>query len=74
MTNTTPKSAYQDAFNTLKSNAELLENSQNIDIDSLMDIVESSISAYKTCQSRIDAVEQALKQSFDKLNIDEQNQ
>lgn len=63
---TTP-TAYQAAYNTLKSNAQLLETSQNLDIDQLTDIIAQSIDAYKICQERINAVEQALKQSFEKL-------
>lgn len=59
---------YQTAYHTLKTNAEYLENSQNLDIDQLTDIVAQSISAYKICQERIMAVELALKQSFEKLH------
>lgn len=58
---------YQTAYHTLKTNAERLENSQNLDIDELTDLVEQSIVAYKVCQERIGAVEQALKLSFEKL-------
>lgn len=59
---------YQTAYHTLKTNAQRLENSQNLDIDELTDIVEQSISAYKVCQERINAVEQALRLSFEKID------
>lgn len=61
---------FADAYHTLKSNAELLENEQEIDIDNLMAVVESSIHAYKICQARIDAIEATLKNSFDALEND----
>lgn len=63
----TQQSTYQTAYDTLKTNAQRLENSQNLDIDELTDLVEQSILAYKVCQERINAVEQALKASFEKL-------
>lgn len=34
------------------------------DIDNLMKIVEESMSAYKACKSRVDAVQQALNETF----------
>lgn len=70
MTQNTHSTAYQTAFHTLKTNAERLENSQNLDIDELTDLVEQSILAYKICQERINAVEQALKISFEKINVE----
>ncbi|EXB66489.1 putative exodeoxyribonuclease VII small subunit [Acinetobacter sp. 25977_6] len=48
----------------LKKNAELLESQESPDIDNLMKIVEESISAYKACKSRIEAVQQALDETF----------
>lgn len=59
---------YQTAYQLLKTNAERLEHSQNLDIDELTNIVEQSIAAYQLCQERINAVELALKQSFEKLD------
>lgn len=61
MTNRT----YQDAYQTLKRNAEILQQGDPVDIDELMTLVEESISAYKVCQARIDAVEKALATAFD---------
>lgn len=34
------------------------------DIDNLMKIVEESMTAYKACKSRVDAVQQALNETF----------
>lgn len=56
---------YQDAYQTLKRNAEILQQGDPVDIDELMTLVEESISAYKVCQARIDAVEKALATAFD---------
>jgi exodeoxyribonuclease VII small subunit len=49
----------------LKTNAQLLQNSQEPNIDALMTIVAQSIDAYKVCQARIDAVEASLNQAFE---------
>ena len=49
----------------LKTNAQLLQNSQEPNIDALMTIVAQSIDAYKACQARIDAVEASLNQAFE---------
>ena len=59
----TPKS-FQEAYHILQTNATKLENTQDIDIDNLIDTVEQSITAYKVCQARIHAVEQALGDAF----------
>ncbi|UBX53774.1 exodeoxyribonuclease VII [Acinetobacter pseudolwoffii] len=48
----------------LKKNAELLESQEDPDIDNLMKIVEESMSAYKICKSRVDAVQVALNDTF----------
>lgn len=60
----TPKT-FKAAYQILKTNAEELQNSNEPDIDNLMNTVEQSISAYKVCQARIEAVQQALDAAFD---------
>lgn len=55
---------YQTAYAILEKNAQLLEKGDKVSIDELVDVVNESIKAYKTCKERIDAVEQALTQSF----------
>lgn len=57
---------FQAAYQILIDNAALLQaqQEQQPDIDNLMSIVEESIAAYKVCQSRIDAVQQALDLAF----------
>ncbi|KCX60425.1 putative exodeoxyribonuclease VII small subunit, partial [Acinetobacter pittii] len=50
---------FKDGHDILKKNAELLESQESPDIDNLMKIVEESITAYKACKSRIEAVQQA---------------
>ncbi|MFC0820855.1 exodeoxyribonuclease VII small subunit [Moraxella marmotae] len=57
-------SNFKDAYEILKTNAEKLERSDALDIDNLVCIVEESLAAYRVCQSRIDAVESALKAAF----------
>ncbi|MEQ1161380.1 exodeoxyribonuclease VII small subunit [Acinetobacter calcoaceticus] len=55
---------FKDGHDILKKNAELLESQESPDIDNLMKIVEESINAYKACKSRIEAVQQALDETF----------
>lgn len=55
---------FKDGHDILKKNAELLESQESPDIDNLMKIVEESISAYKACKSRIEAVQQVLDETF----------
>ncbi|AOM87403.1 exodeoxyribonuclease VII small subunit [Acinetobacter baumannii] len=55
---------FKEGHDILKRNAELLESQESPDIDNLMKIVEESIDAYKACKSRIEAVQQALDETF----------
>lgn len=55
---------FKDGYEILKKNAELLETQEQPDIDNLMKIVEESMTAYKACKSRVDAVQQALNEAF----------
>ena len=56
--------SFKDGYALLKKNAELLEAQEQPDIDNLMKIVEESMIAYKACKSRVDAVQQALNETF----------
>lgn len=55
---------FKEGYDVLKKNAELLESQEEPDIDNLMKIVEDSMSAYKACKARVDAVQQALNETF----------
>lgn len=55
---------FKEGYDILKKNAELLELQEQPDIDNLMKIVEESMTAYKACKSRVDAVQQALNETF----------
>lgn len=55
---------FKDGYEILKKNSELLESQEEPDIDNLMKIVEESMKAYKACKSRVDAVQQALNDTF----------
>jgi exodeoxyribonuclease VII small subunit len=59
---------FKEGYDILKKNAELLESQEEPDIDNLMKIVEESMSAYKACKSRVDAVQQALNETFKELH------
>ena len=56
--------SFQEGYNILKKNAELLESQQEPDIDNLMKIVEESMNAYKACKARVEAVQMALNDTF----------
>ena len=56
--------SFKQGYEILKKNAELLESQEEPDIDNLMAIVEESMTAYKACKSRIEAVQQALNDPF----------
>ncbi|ENW91589.1 MULTISPECIES: exodeoxyribonuclease VII small subunit [Acinetobacter] len=55
---------FKEGYALLKKNAALLETQEEPDIDNLMKIVEESMAAYKACKSRVDAVQQALNETF----------
>ena len=55
---------FKEGYEILKRNAELLEDQQESDIDNLMKLVEESMQAYKACKSRVEAVQQALNETF----------
>ncbi len=65
MKKTTETPDFKTAYDILQKNAQMLQQTQEPNIDELMSVVEESIAAYKICQSRIAAVEQALNQAFD---------
>lgn len=67
--NAPPLTTFKEAYDILKHNADSLEQSQTLDIDNLVSVVEQSIDAYKVCQERINAVEQALKHAFDETTL-----
>ncbi|QIC62387.1 exodeoxyribonuclease VII [Acinetobacter schindleri] len=56
--------SFKEGYEILKRNAELLDAQQEPDIDNLMKIVEESMAAYKACKTRVNAVQQALDDTF----------
>ncbi|CAM9414560.1 exodeoxyribonuclease VII small subunit [Acinetobacter bereziniae] len=56
--------SFKEGYDILKRNAELLESQEEPDIDNLMKIVEESMNAFKACKTRVDAVQQALNETF----------
>ena len=52
---------FRDAYSALKAHAETLRNQQDPNIDDLLNIVQDSVAAYKVCQQRIAAVDEALQ-------------
>lgn len=66
MTTTT----FRDAYGVLQRHAETLRNQQEPNIDDLLNIVNESVSAYKVCKKRIDAVEKALEQALGNVGVE----
>ena len=55
---------FKEAYGVLQQHAQTLRDQQEPNIDDLLNIVTESVAAYKTCQERIDAVEQALQKAL----------
>ena len=55
---------FKAAYDILKTNAAELQQQDEPDIDNLMTTVEESIAAYRLCETRIHAVQQALDATF----------
>lgn len=60
--------SFHDAYQILKTNADAIEASDELDIDNLVATIEQSIDAYKVCLARIEAVEGALNKAFDGIS------
>lgn len=59
---TTTTTGFNEAYKTLQTNAERLRQQEDLDIDSLVPIVQQSAQAYEICKQRIAAVRAALKE------------
>lgn len=55
---------FKAAYAILKTNAAELQQQDEPDIDNLMTTIEDSIAAFRVCESRIHAVQQALDAAF----------
>lgn len=61
---------FKEAYGVLQGHAETLRNQTEPNIDDLLEIVEESVSAYRVCKERIDAVEKALEKALTDLAAD----
>ncbi|MPQ76004.1 exodeoxyribonuclease VII small subunit [Hydrogenovibrio sp. JE_KL2] len=64
------ENSYQKNYEKLQEIAQKLSQSDNIDIDELVPMVDEATRAYTLCQSRIEAVESALNKRLDKVDED----
>ena len=64
------ETSFRDAYGVLQRHAETLRSQSEPNIDDLLRIVTESVAAYKTCQGRIEAVEQALEQALSGGGVD----
>lgn len=55
---------FKEAYGVLQKHADTLRNQREPNIDDLLSIVTESVTAYKTCKERIDAVERALEDAL----------
>jgi exodeoxyribonuclease VII small subunit len=66
------KHSFKEAYGVLQKHAHTLREQTEPNIDDLLQIVEESVSAYKHCQARIDAVEKALDKALGVAGADSQ--
>ncbi len=64
--------SYQENYNRLQEIAQKLSQSDSIDIDELVPMVDDATRAYQLCQSRIEAVESALNNRLDKAETNDE--
>lgn len=62
---------FNAAYKTLQTNAEKLRRQEDLDIDSLVPIVQESAAAYAVCKERIAAVRSALQEHLKDAGQDE---
>jgi len=65
MAKETSSESYQKNYAKLREIAQKLSNSETIDIDELVPMVDEATRAYQVCQSRIEAVEAALNKRLE---------
>lgn len=55
---------FKNAYEVLQRHSEALRNQREPNIDDLLTIVTESVTAYKVCGERIDAVQKALEEAL----------
>lgn len=65
--------SFKQNYEVLQTIANQLTNSQNVDIDQLVPMVDQATKAYQNCKSRLDAVEKALAKRLDSQDFEPQN-
>ena len=58
------KHSFKESYGVLQRHAQTLREQREPNIDARLQIVEESVSAFKICQARIDAVEKALEKEL----------
>jgi exodeoxyribonuclease VII small subunit len=61
---------FREAYGVLQEHAETLREQTEPNIDNLLSIVTESVTAYKVCKERIDAVEKALQAALTDVSGD----
>ncbi|MDY0136658.1 MAG: exodeoxyribonuclease VII small subunit [Thiomicrospira sp.] len=65
MAKTKTPDSFKENYAKLQSIAEQLSQSDEVDIDQLIPMVDEANRAYQLCKSRLDAVEKALSQRLE---------
>jgi exodeoxyribonuclease VII small subunit len=64
--------SFKDNYARLQEIAQQLSQSDAVDIDQLVPMVDEASKAYQLCKSRLDAVEAALSQRIEQEDKDDQ--
>lgn len=65
---TNEQGSFKASFKVLQEAAQRLRAQEEPDIDNLLPTVVASVRAYQDCNARVNAVEQALKEAFAKVD------
>lgn len=66
--------SFKANYELLQNIANQLTNSQSVDIDQLVPMVDQATKAYQNCKSRLEAVEKALAKRLDTPEYNQQQQ
>jgi exodeoxyribonuclease VII small subunit len=65
---TNEQGSFKASFRVLQEAAQRLRAQEEPDIDNLLPTVVASVKAYQDCNARVNAVEQALKEAFARVD------
>lgn len=60
--------SFKESYATLEAIAQQLSQTQDVDIDQLVPLVDEATQAYQNCKARLDAVEEALNSRLNQIS------